>query len=146
MELPLRTIIVMIIVALVLVVLSFFISTSSGPQITQGDAQRVFSTMCQQYKPQGCPWSVTKESSFSQFLGACRTLYGDYRDKFSCLYSLCEACNDNSLKPTQPDIACAAIAESCEANQKLGVSTGACCANFRSTCTGVSVQAAACRT
>jgi hypothetical protein len=142
MELPLRSIIAMVIVALVLVVVSFFVTTSSGPQLQQGDAQRVFSTVCQQYSQQKCEWSVTKQVAFGEFMDACRTLYGDYRDKFSCLYSLCQACKE--FEPTQQDVACAAISESCEANQKLGLSTATCCTNFRGTCSTSSVKSAVC--
>ncbi len=142
MELPLRAVIAMIIVALLLVVVSFFITTSSSPPIQQGDAERIFSTMCQQYKIQKCPWAVTREASFDTFLTACRTLYGDYRDKFSCLYSLCQACKE--FEPTPNEVTCAGICESCDANARLGLSTAVCCSNFKSNCAGVNVQCGVC--
>lgn len=142
MELPLRAVVGMILVALILVVLSFFISTSSQTQISSGDAERVFNTACQEYKLQQCPWAVTRESKFEQFLSACRTLYGYYRDSFSCLYSLCQACKE--FEPAQEEVQCAGICESCSANARLGISTTLCCSNFRSECSGASVACGAC--
>ena len=142
MELPLRSMIVLIIVVIVLVIMSFFITTRSSGEIEKGEAQRIFSTVCQSYKLQQCPWSATKDGNFADFFSACRQIYGDHRDKFSCLYSLCQACKE--FEPTPADVTCAAISESCEANQKLGLSTAACCANFRGTCAGVRFDSPVC--
>src|SRR3989344_5888378 len=98
MELPLKSIMIMVIVALILIVLSFFLTTSTSKSLDTGDAELTFNTQCQQYKLQKCSFSVTGDASFDRFLTACQQLYGKDSGEFSCLYVHCPACKE--FEPT----------------------------------------------
>ncbi|GEM_PF-2529021 len=133
MELPIKIIVVLIIVALVLVILSSFLLGQTGAQITKAEAERIFTSQCQIYSQNNCEWDVTRNSDFSKYVEACRVLYGPERDSFSCLYVLCNACKDTQ----NFQIKCAGICSACKGNNEIGISTETCCAEFTAQCSGV---------
>ncbi|MCX6816095.1 MAG: hypothetical protein NT120_04555 [Candidatus Aenigmarchaeota archaeon] len=136
MELSFRVIITSAIVILVLVVMTFFIGTNSGEQITKANANSVFNSLCQNYKSKQCDWSVTRETTFSDFLKACRVLYGDGKESYSCLYNYCPACKIQG----STNLVCSSICERCRADSSIGTRT-MCCQQYSGQCTGTTCDA-----
>lgn len=133
MELSIKYVVTVSIVVVVLVILSFFIGTTSTTQISRSDANFVFSTKCQEYSSQGCDFSVTEEDKeFSKFISACKTLFGNGQDDVTCLYTYCPACKKIEAK----DLECVMLCKLCKARgkdccarqfyPKCGFETGLC--------------------
>jgi type II secretory pathway pseudopilin PulG len=133
MQLPLKLIVVVVIVVLILLVVSSFLISQSSQQLTQAEANRIFNTQCQQYASSGCEWDVTRGADFPQYLNACETLYGQERDSFSCLYSLCQACKEIEIN----QVKCAGMCNICEASDGIGIDPETCCSEFTAQCNGV---------
>ena len=129
MELSVRTIVVATIVVVVLVTLSFFINIESSEQITRSNANQVFNSLCQSYKNMQCDWAVTREDKFNDFMQACRVLYGNEREAYSCLYTYCQACKTDE----SADLKCASACEQCRADSSISVRS-TCCQQFAASC------------
>lgn len=127
-----RAVVVVAVVALVLIVLSSFFVLQTGPQVTKAEANRIFASWCQNYAERECPWSVTREEGFDEYLEACRVLHGKEREATSCLYSFCAGCKEISLK----DLHCDGLCNVCKANAAAGVGTEVCLAQYDSQCEG----------
>ena len=127
-EMPTRAVVVIIIAVIVLAAMSFFIYFQSGAAISEYDAQAAFTTSCETYKKAECSWSVTYEKGFEKFLDACRKLYGNEREAFSCLISMC--CQE--VKFT--DVQCAGLCKLCKGNFYSGVKTEDCCSIYAGKC------------
>lgn len=142
--LAVKTIVLMTITILVLVVLAYFITIQAGSQTSTADANRVFSTKCQEYRSKDCSWAVTAEADFNDFMNACRFLYGNEREAFSCLYVFCPACKDESIGTANLEngLRCASICNQCAGDSDLNLRT-TCCQQLASQCTGTSCSACA---
>ncbi len=134
MQLPLKIIIVVAIVVLALVSLSSFFLQSSGSSLSKTDAERIFNTDCVTYSQRACSWEVTHESEFENYLKACRTLYGAYREAYSCLYSLCNRCFESV------DIRCSGLCKICNGHDAASVDRETCCLRYKTECGGSSVD------
>ncbi len=143
MELSIKTVITITLIIMVLVILSFFITSQSSAQVARSDVNRVFSTKCQEYNLKECDWTVTKEKDFEEFLSACRSLYGSESESYSCLYLRCPACSKAEINKGQFDtqLRCASLCEQCEGDEKLGVKS-TCCQQFASQCSESIVRCA----
>ena len=139
MELPIKTITIVVILALLLVIVTTFLFQSSGTSLTKAEAERIFSAQCQSYVQQGCEWDSTYAPDFSKYLNACRTLYGQERDSYSCLYTLCKGCFETN------DIKCAGLCSICNGHQDVSIDRKTCCARFNAQC-GTSLDCNACPT
>ena len=141
MELSIKMITVSVSVVVLLVVLSFFITTQASGQISASDANRVFSTYCQNYKLNGCSWDVTKSAGFDEFLGACRSIYGSESEAYSCLYVSCPACSKGDIGDTDQGngLRCASLCEQCRADTEISVKS-TCCQQFAMSCSGSGVS------
>src|SRR5687768_17384322 len=128
MDLPVKTIAIVVILALVLVVLVTFLFQSSGTSLNKADAERIFSSQCQTYVQRGCSWDVTYESGFDNYLSACRTLYGEERESYSCLYTLCKGCFETN------DLRCSSLCNICNGHEDASVDRKTCCTRFNAQC------------
>lgn len=131
-EMPSNLIVIAVIVLLVLVVLSVFLLSQSGAQMSQADAAHLFNTMCESYKLQDCAWSVTRLDSFKSFLESCKSVYGPGSEEFSCLYKFC--CG------TAGDLKCEAKCNICSANKRVGLDISGCCTDYKQDCSDVCVE------
>ena len=138
MELPIKLIVIIAVVAMVLVVLSTLFLQSSGQSLSKAEAERIFNTQCINYGQRGCQWSVTYEPSFADYLKACRVLHGDQREAYSCLYSLCDRCFETT------DLKCSGLCNICNGHDYASVARGECCSAYASQCQGSSVNCGAC--
>ncbi|HLD85800.1 MAG TPA: hypothetical protein VI968_04545 [archaeon] len=132
-SLPIKVIVVVILVVLILSVLAAFFLLQSGQQVSEADAQRIFNAECQDYAAQSCSWDVTRSPSFGAYLQACKRLYGQEREAFSCLYAMCQPCKEFNVPQTK----CAGLCKACQANADIGISVTSCCSEFTSQCTGI---------
>ena len=132
-SLPIKIVVIVIMAILILSVIAAFFILQSGQQISEADAQRVFNANCQNYAKQSCSWDVTRDPSFSIYLQACKPLYGQEREAFSCLYAMCQPCKEFNVPQTK----CAGLCKACQANSDIGISSTACCSEFSSQCTDV---------
>jgi hypothetical protein len=128
MEMPMKLIVLLIIAVAVLSALMFFFMQSSGASMSKADAERTFSTMCLTYSQQGCEWAVTYEPAFEKYLSACRALYGQERDSYSCLYVLCERCFETA------DVKCGGLCHICEGHAAASIDRQTCCQRFSAQC------------
>lgn len=133
MELPIRVIITVAIALLVVAVILSFLFSGTAEPLDRSEANRVFSQSCLQYKERQCEWSVTREEGFTDFLDACKYIYGQAKDSFSCLYVHCEACKEFSDDPQE--LMCAGLCEEARASERLGISTVNVCQQIRTECT-----------
>ena len=141
MELPLKIIIIVAILALVLVLLSTYFLRSSTESISRSEAERIFNSDCITYAQRDCTWEVTREPEFENYLKACRVLYGPYREAYSCLYSLCNGCFESS------DLRCSGLCKICSGHDYASVERESCCLRYKGECSSSSVDCtAACGT
>lgn len=134
MQLPIKLIIVAAVVVLVLASLSLFFLQSTGSSLSKTEAERIFSTDCLTYSQRECDWEVTHEPEFENYLKACRTLYGSYREAYSCLYSLCSRCFESM------DLKCSGLCSVCSGHDDAGVDRETCCLRYKTECQGSSVD------
>jgi hypothetical protein len=130
LSMPLTLIVVLILAVLVLTALLYFFFTQTGGEMSKAEANRIFYGECQKYKNMQCAWSATYDPGFQKFLKACKFLFGEERDAFSCLYSMCADCKEYRLD----EIQCAGMCEICKGHQSSGVDLGSCCEEFRDRC------------
>ena len=135
MELPVSLIVVFTITALILVTIAFFLNTATTPSIGRTDMERLFYTKCDSYAQNKCDWSVTREPDFSQFVDACRVMFGDNSEKFSCLYNHCQACKKVS---SSQEMTCFTLCEEARSNKQLGVDHVPACNEIREQCAEIS--------
>ena len=128
MELPLKIIVIAAVVVIVLSVLLTFFLRSSGGAMSDADAHRIFDTECAAYKQLACSWDVTYGESFPAYLQACRRIYGEQRDSYSCLYSLCQQCYETD------NLKCAGLCNICNGHQSASVDRATCCSAYRAQC------------
>ena len=138
MEMPMKVIVIAAVAVIVLSVLLTFFLRSTGGAMSDADAQRVFSTQCAAYKQQGCSWDVTYRPDFDAYLGACRQIYGEQRDSYSCLYTLCQQCYETS------DLKCAGLCNICSGHEAASVERATCCSTYKSQCGGSDFNCNAC--
>ena len=138
MQLPIKLIVVIAIVAMVLVVLSSLFLSSSGQSLTKAEAERIFNTQCITYGQRSCNWQVTYEADFQNYLKACRTIYGEQREAFSCLYSLCDRCFESS------DLKCSGLCNICNGHDYASIARGECCSRYQGECASSSVNCKTC--
>lgn len=131
MSLSLSMIVILIIAVMVLAAILYFFFIQTGGEMTKAEANSVFYTSCQNYKSASCDWSVTTQPGFDKFLKACKFLFGNERDSFSCLYAMCADCSQYKLDEVQ----CAGMCEICKGNQNAGVETESCCTEYAGKCT-----------
>ncbi|MEM7819383.1 MAG: hypothetical protein QXD48_00975 [Candidatus Aenigmatarchaeota archaeon] len=129
-SLSLSMIVILIVAALVLSALIYFFMFQTTQQMTKSEANRIFYTECQKYKERKCDWSVTYDTEFDKFLDACKFLFGQDHDKFSCLYSLCQECKKLELD----EIKCAGMCEICNGHKNVGVELENCCNVYKDEC------------
>ena len=133
MELSMRYIISAAIVVVVLVTLSLFITTGTGPSISQGSANYIFSTKCLEYKQRACSWSVTYDTDYSKYVSACKQIYGPDSDSESCLYVHCSSCKTFEYQ----QLACDGIARGCASlKSNSALNADRCCSDFAARCPG----------
>ena len=130
MNLPLKTIVIIVIVALVLVIISIFFLGSSGESVTRAQAENTFNTMCASYSQRDCEWKVTYEDGFQNYLAACRFLYGNHKDSYSCIHIHCALCNE----ATEPQLKCASLCNICAGHDAVGIEREACCTRYNAQC------------
>lgn len=138
MELSIKTITLAVLLVIVLSVLSIFLSSQSASQIQSGDATRIFNTYCQSYKAADCSWDVTKQESFNEFLDACRSIYGQESEAYSCLYISCTPCSKGDIN-RESGLECASLCEQCRGNSALDIRSS-CCQQFALTCSSSNVN------
>lgn len=129
MQLPIKVIIIIAIAVMVLVALIALFLQSSGGSLTRAEAERIFNTMCTTYNQRQCEWPVTYEAEFANYLNACRTLYGQEREAFSCLYALCQGCKETN------DLRCSGLCYICSGHESASVDRQVCCSRFSAECT-----------
>lgn len=134
MQLPIKAIVVVAVLALVLVTLSSFLLQSSGGSISDADARRVFDTKCLAYGKLNCDWTITYEADFTDYMKACRRLYGQWREAFSCLYTLCDRCFQTA------DLKCSGLCNICNGHDYASVDRGTCCLRYQTECSGSAVD------
>ena len=134
MQLPIKIIVIVALLALVLVVLSSFFLKSSGESLSKAEAERIFNTDCLTYSQRGCDWQVTHEPEFANYLRACRVLYGAYREAYSCLNSLCTRCFEST------DLKCSGLCKVCNGHDYASVDREACCLKYDTECIGSNVD------
>ena len=134
MQLPTKIIVIVALVVLTLVMISTFFFRSSGISISKAEAERIFNSDCLTYAQRSCDWEVTHEPEFNNYLKACRTLYGEYREAYSCLYSLCSRCFETT------DLKCGGLCKVCNGHDASGVDRETCCLNYNTECGGSSVD------
>ncbi|HLC67316.1 MAG TPA: hypothetical protein VJI12_00360 [archaeon] len=128
MELPMKIIIIAAIAVLVLTVLLTFFLRSTGGAISDADANRIFNTQCAAYSQQKCSWDVTYGADFPAYVQACRHIYGEQRDSYSCLYTLCQSCFETS------DLKCSGLCNICNGHEAASVSRATCCSTYKTQC------------
>lgn len=138
MEMPSNTVVIVLILALVLAALGAFLLQSSSTSFSQSDAQRIFASQCQNYVQQGCEWDVTYRNDFSNYLNACKSLFGQERDSYSCLYTLCKGCFQTS------DLKCAGLCSICNGHEQASVDRKTCCSRFSLQCGSSGVDCSGC--
>ena len=126
MELPTRAIILIVLLVIFLAIVGSFFLLQSGTEISKADAKKLFELRCQDYANRGCSWDITEEQSFTQYVTACKILYGEEREAFSCLYSLCPGCKSFDIDYVR----CAGICKGIEGQDQLGNPTEAACAIY----------------
>ncbi|HIG97292.1 MAG TPA: hypothetical protein HA230_03025 [Candidatus Aenigmarchaeota archaeon] len=134
MQLPIKAIVVMVILVIVLVALSSFLLQSSGGSISGVEAERIFNTKCLAYGKLNCDWKVTYEPDFPDYVKACRILYGQWREAFSCLYTLCNQCYETA------DLKCSGLCNICKGHENAGVDRQTCCLRYQTECSGSAVD------
>lgn len=128
-ELPVKTVIVLLILIAVLAIITFFVFGQAGRQMGQADAEKIFAGKCQEYQSDySCSWKATHEPEFDKFLQACKKIYGIDRESFSCLYSLC--CQSVKFD----DVQCEGFCKLCKGNYLTGINTKSCCEQFAAKC------------
>ena len=135
---PMKVIVIAAVAVIVLSVLLTFFLRSTGGAMSDADAQRVFNTQCAAYKQQGCSWDVTYSDGFSAYLGACRQIYGEQRDSYSCLYSLCQQCYETN------DLKCAGLCNICSGHEAASVARATCCSAYSAQCSTSDLNCNAC--
>jgi hypothetical protein len=138
MEIPTNAIIIIVIAAIALAVIMAFLFQSSGGSMDRAQAERVFGTQCVAYAQQACDWSITYRPDFAEYMKACRTLYGEYRDSYSCMYTLCNSCYETD------DLKCAGLCNICNGHEAASVDRQSCCSRFEAQCKGTTVDCSAC--
>ncbi len=128
MNLPIKVIVIVAVVVMVLVTLSMFFMTSTGGSLSKVEAERIFNTHCVAYVQQECDWDVTRQPEFSDYMRACKILYGDYREAYSCLYTFCQGCFETR------DLRCANLCHVCSGHDALGIERNACCSRYTAQC------------
>lgn len=128
MQLPVKIIIIIVLAVMVLVALSAFFFQSSGSSLTHAQAERIFNTQCTTYTQRQCDWSATYEPGFQQYLDACRVLYGEEREAFSCLYVLCQGCKETT------DLRCSGLCHICSGHEAASVERQTCCSRYSVEC------------
>lgn len=132
MQLPLKVIVVIAILVIVLLMLSTFFLGSTGESMTRAEAERIFSADCVTYSQRNCDWEVTREPEFQNYLKACRVLYGNYREAYSCLYTLCTRCFETL------DLKCSGLCNICNGHDYASVDRETCCARYKGECSSSS--------
>ena len=128
-ELAIKTIIILVIMILLLGIVMYFMLSQSKIVSNKADANKIFSTKCQEYQSDySCSWSATREPDFDKFLQACKYLYGEERESFSCLMSLC--CKEVKFD----DVQCEGLCRLCRGNYLTGIKTDKCCEQFAAKC------------
>ena len=128
-SMPSNMVVALILLILVLVVVGAFFLSQSGTQVTQTNAVQVFDRLCNSYKQENCAWSLTKKSSFNDFMQACKLVYGDSYEEFSCLYRFC--CG------TAGELTCEAKCNICSGNKKIGLDVKECCEDYSNECSDI---------
>ena len=136
--LPIKIIVIVALVVLVLVMVSTFFFQSSGSSISKAEAERIFNSDCLTYGQRQCDWEVTHEPEFNNYMKACRVLYGEYREAYSCLYSLCNRCFETN------DLKCAGLCKVCSGHDSASVDKETCCLRFKTECGGSAVDCGSC--
>lgn len=129
MNLSTKALVIIIILMLVLITLSSFFLFSSGQEISRADAQRIFAERCNAYSTEGCDWELTKQDGFDEYITACRRLNGEYREAYSCLYLICNAC-----KAITNDVFCEGQCEMARGMTRTGAGAAAACSDFAARC------------
>ena len=133
-----KVIVIAAVAVIVLSVLLTFFLRSTGGAMSDADAQRVFNTQCAAYKQQGCSWDITYGEGFASYLAACRHIYGDQRDSYSCLYSLCQQCYETN------DLKCAGLCSICSGHEAASVARVTCCSAYKAQCSTSDLNCNAC--
>ena len=128
MEMPLKIIVIAALAVIILAALMTFFLRSSGGAMNDADAHRVFDTQCAAYKQQACSWDVTYGADFSAYLAACRHIYGQERDSYSCLYTLCQQCYETD------NLKCAGLCNICNGHESASVDRVSCCNTYKAQC------------
>ncbi len=141
MELSTKAVVLIVVMVLVVIVLVSFFLFQSGSQISKADAKSIFEQKCIDYGKRSCPWDVTEEQGFDNFLQSCKVLYGSEREAFSCIYSLCGQCKGFEIE----NLECAARCSAIQGLQKKGGSDiPALCTEYKSDSRCGSVQCGVC--
>jgi hypothetical protein len=131
MSMSMTLVVVIILAVLVLTAIMFFFFSQTGAEMDKAEANKIFYTECQRYKNMQCAWSATYEAGFDDFMKACKFLFGQERDAFSCLYSMCADCKEYTLD----EIQCAGMCEICNGHKNSGVDVSSCCEEYNNKCT-----------
>lgn len=134
MEMTTNITVTIVIIVILLLAVTAFLLTQSSTQISISESRKIFESKCASYGQRGYEWAVTRDSSFSEFVTACKAIYGEDHEGYSCLYQLCS-------KTTPPqDLQCEGICRLCEGLAASGASPDACCVDFSNKC-GISCGA-----
>jgi hypothetical protein len=148
MELSMNLVVKIAIVLIVLVVISAFITTQSGTQFTQSDANRIFNEKCLYYKSSyNCDYNqATADADFPKFFDSCRSLYGSERDSFTCLDVYCQSCSGNNMDKSKMPLGtkCTSFCQSATGLLKVGQSNTVFCSRFSSECGSSGVNCDVC--
>jgi len=130
MEISTRIIVVLVLVLLVVVVISSFFLFQTGTSAGKAQAEAVFRSQCLSYQKQNCAWRVTEMPEFQGFVDSCKILYGQDREAFSCLYSLCTQCKSFALE----NVRCESICRGIDGEKTLGNDINEACGIYKSDC------------
>ncbi len=133
MDLPVKAVVLIVIAVLLLVSLGSFFIFRTGQSAGEVDARKTFGDMCLSFDSRGCPWNVTEDANFGNFINACKIIYGQDKEAFTCLYSFCDSC-----KKFDPAFsACAGRCTQLQGQSKVGIDIGAGCTLYKADCTGL---------
>lgn len=113
---------------ILIIVLSLIYDNYNKSQQTVKDKE-LFLSKCSDYKTYDCSWGLTKTTGFTDYLTLCKSLYGQDKTEYSCLYTYCPLC-----KQSQGQLDCSQQCTLCQASKSAGLSTESCCANFNANC------------
>ncbi|MBI4018131.1 MAG: hypothetical protein HY368_00815 [Candidatus Aenigmarchaeota archaeon] len=126
MELPFKVLISIALISFLLITFFVLFSQQSGQQLTQAEANRIFYSLCDEYKKEQCDWSVRERSSFAEYLESCKVLFSDTAGEYSCLYQHCCVETKNVL--------CSGLCNACKGNEFSKTNKELCCSRFKSDC------------